>query len=45
MIVVKFGGHAISDEDGGFSQAISAALAAGESVVVVHGGGPQKIRL
>ncbi len=41
MIVVKFGGHAMRDEDGGFTQAIAAALAVGESVVVVHGGGPQ----
>ncbi len=41
MIVVKFGGHAMRDEDGGFSQAIAATLANGESVVVVHGGGPQ----
>jgi acetylglutamate kinase len=41
MIVVKFGGHAMTDEDGGFSQAISGALSVGESIVVVHGGGPQ----
>ena len=41
MIVVKFGGHAMRDEDGGFARAISIALNAGESVVVVHGGGPQ----
>ena len=41
MIVVKFGGHAMTDEDGGFSHAIAGALANGESVVVVHGGGPQ----
>jgi acetylglutamate kinase len=31
----------MTDEDGGFSQAIAGALVDGESVVVVHGGGPQ----
>jgi acetylglutamate kinase len=41
MIVVKFGGHAMRDEDGGFARAIAGALANGEKVVVVHGGGPQ----
>lgn len=41
MIVVKFGGHAMKDENGNFAKAISAVLATGEKVVVVHGGGPQ----
>jgi len=41
MIVVKFGGHAMTDEGGSFAQAMASAIAAGESVVVVHGGGPQ----
>ena len=41
MIVVKFGGHAMKDENGNFAKAISAAQTAGEQVVVVHGGGPQ----
>jgi acetylglutamate kinase len=41
MIVVKFGGHAMKDEKGNFAKAIAAALAIGERVVVVHGGGPQ----
>jgi acetylglutamate kinase len=41
MIVVKFGGHAMKDENGNFAKAISAALATGEKVVVIHGGGPQ----
>ena len=41
MIVVKFGGHAMSDENGAFAKAIAAAQTTGESVVVVHGGGPQ----
>jgi acetylglutamate kinase len=41
MMVVKFGGHAMKDENGAFAQAIAAAQATGESVVVVHGGGPQ----
>ena len=30
MIVVKFGGHAMKDENGNFAKAISAALATGE---------------
>ncbi len=34
MIVVKFGGHAMKDENGNFAQAIAAALATGEKVVV-----------
>ena len=29
------------DEDGGFARAVAGALANGETVVVVHGGGPQ----
>ena len=41
MIVVKFGGHAMKDENGNFAKAISAAQKSGEKVVVVHGGGPQ----
>jgi acetylglutamate kinase len=41
VIVVKFGGHAMTDENGNFAKAISAAQKAGEQVVVVHGGGPQ----
>jgi acetylglutamate kinase len=41
MIVVKFGGHAMKDENGNFAKAIVAAQKAGEQVVVVHGGGPQ----
>lgn len=41
MIVIKFGGHAMTDENGAFAQAISEAVASGVSAVVVHGGGPQ----
>jgi acetylglutamate kinase len=41
VIVVKFGGHAMKDENGNFAKAISAAQKTGEQVVVVHGGGPQ----
>lgn len=41
MIVVKFGGNAMADENGNFARAIVAALSKGEKVVVVHGGGPQ----
>lgn len=41
MIVVKFGGHAMTDRDGLFASAISAAINQGIEIVVVHGGGPQ----
>ncbi len=41
MIVVKFGGHAMRDEDGSFAEAIGNALQSGEKAIVVHGGGPQ----
>ncbi|MDP1853232.1 MAG: acetylglutamate kinase [Candidatus Omnitrophota bacterium] len=41
MIVVKFGGHAMVNESGNFAKAIEAAQKMGETVVVVHGGGPQ----
>ena len=44
MIVVKFGGHAMKDENGNFAKAISAALATGEKVVVVHGGDHKSMR-
>jgi acetylglutamate kinase len=41
MIVVKFGGHAMTDEHGGFAAAIADALSRGVQIVIVHGGGPQ----
>jgi len=41
MIVIKFGGHAMSDEHGAFAQAIADAMSSGVTPVVVHGGGPQ----
>ena len=41
MIVVTFGGPAMKNDNGNFATAISATLAQGEKVVVVHGGGPQ----
>jgi acetylglutamate kinase len=41
ILVVKFGGHAMSDNDGAFGKKLSAAIAQGLKVVVVHGGGPQ----
>lgn len=41
MIVVKFGGHAMKDENGDFAKAISLAQKSGMKMVVVHGGGPQ----
>ena len=41
MIVIKFGGHAMTDEHGAFAQAISEAIATGVRPVIVHGGGPQ----
>jgi acetylglutamate kinase len=40
-LVVKFGGHAITDDAGLFASAIGQALTKGLKVVVVHGGGPQ----
>ena len=41
MIVVKFGGHAMQDENGAFAKAISLAQQTGIALVIVHGGGPQ----
>lgn len=41
MIVIKFGGHAMSDKNGTFAQAISGAISKGVLTVIVHGGGPQ----
>ena len=41
MIVIKFGGHAMTDEHGAFAKAISEAIASGVTPVIVHGGGPQ----
>lgn len=41
ILVVKFGGHAMSDKDGAFARKLSLAIAEGLRVVVVHGGGPQ----
>lgn len=41
MIVIKFGGHAMSDEQGLFAKAVQGALDLGEDCVIVHGGGPQ----
>jgi acetylglutamate kinase len=41
ILVVKFGGHAMSDNDGAFGKKLSTAIAQGLKVVVVHGGGPQ----
>jgi acetylglutamate kinase len=41
ILVVKFGGHAMSDKDCAFAGELSHAIAGGLRVVVVHGGGPQ----
>jgi acetylglutamate kinase len=41
ILVIKFGGHAMSDSDGGFGKKLASAVAQGTKVVVVHGGGPQ----
>jgi acetylglutamate kinase len=41
VLVVKFGGHAMSDNDGAFGLGLAAAKALGTQVIVVHGGGPQ----
>ena len=40
MIVIKFGGHAMTDTSGAFAQAIKKSLTK-EPCVIVHGGGPQ----
>jgi len=41
ILVVKFGGHAMNDNDGEFGKKLASAVAQGLKVVVVHGGGPQ----
>lgn len=41
IVVIKFGGHAMSDNDGEFGKKLALAIAQGLRVVVVHGGGPQ----
>lgn len=41
MIVIKFGGHAMTDAEGLFAKAVQGALDLGEDCVIVHGGGPQ----
>jgi acetylglutamate kinase len=41
MIVIKFGGHAMTDENGSFAKAIAEVISTGVSPVIVHGGGPQ----
>ena len=41
MIVIKFGGHAMSDQDGAFARTIAKELQTGLEIVIVHGGGPQ----
>jgi len=41
MIVVKFGGHAMKDENGAFAKAIAVAQRDGVELAIVHGGGPQ----
>jgi acetylglutamate kinase len=41
MIVIKFGGHAMTDEEGLFAKAVQGALDLGEECIIVHGGGPQ----
>ena len=41
ILVIKFGGHAMSDNDGAFGKKLSSAIVQGLKVVVVHGGGPQ----
>ena len=40
MIVIKFGGHAMTDASGGFAEVIKRSLSK-EQCVIVHGGGPQ----
>jgi len=41
ILVVKYGGHAMSDDSGLFAKALGGALAKNLKVVVVHGGAPQ----
>lgn len=41
MIVIKFGGHAMTDSEGLFAKAVQGALDLGEECIIVHGGGPQ----
>lgn len=41
MIVVKYGGNAMRDQNSDFARAISEALKNGLRIVIVHGGGPQ----
>lgn len=41
MIVIKFGGHAMNDENGDFAQTVKHAISEGVNMVIVHGGGPQ----
>ena len=41
VLVVKFGGHAMTDDSGFFATALGQALAKNHKVVVVHGGAPQ----
>ena len=41
MIVIKFGGHAMSDKNGDFAQTVKTAISKGVEIVIVHGGGPQ----
>ena len=41
MIVIKYGGHAMTDEEGLFASAIQSAVNLGEQCVIIHGGGPQ----
>ncbi|MFA5919350.1 MAG: acetylglutamate kinase [Candidatus Nanopelagicaceae bacterium] len=41
MIVIKFGGHAMTDKEGLFAKAVQGALDMGEDCIIVHGGGPQ----
>ena len=41
ILVIKFGGHAMSDNDGLFATKLKSATALGLRVVIVHGGGPQ----
>lgn len=40
MIVIKFGGHAMTDSSGAFAETIKKSIAK-EPCVIVHGGGPQ----
>jgi acetylglutamate kinase len=41
IVVIKFGGHAMSENDGAFGRKLAEVTSSGTPIVLVHGGGPQ----